>query len=321
LSNANFAHHAQLVRKRWLPGALVLLGLAACSPGAGSATAHDPQRLPLAASPAAGRDVTIKLGGRPFQLYVPGSYRPGEQVPLVVLLHGFRASATMQETYFRMTGESERRGFLYAMPDGTADRDGLRFWNATPACCDRYHTGVDDSDYLSRLLTEVASSYSVDPHRVYLVGHSNGGFMAYRMACDHAGVITAIVSLAGAMTDDPARCRPDRPVSVLQIHGTADATIRFDGQTEGRSYPSVATTLADWRRLDGCSDTADTSAPPMDLVSNLPGAETTVTTYHDGCRDGTRVELWSIQDGAHVPALTMTFARAVVDFLYAQTSP
>jgi polyhydroxybutyrate depolymerase len=310
-----------VVRTRWLPAALALLGLAACGPVPGSGTAPASQRLPLAVSPVAGRDVTIKLGGRPFQLHVPASYAPGSRVPLVVLLHGFRASAAIQEAYFRLTGESERRGFLYALPDGTADRDGLRFWNATAACCDRYHTGVDDSDYLRRLLTDVASSYSVDPHRVYLIGHSNGGFMAYRMACDHADAITAIVSLAGAMTDDPAQCRPARPVSVLQIHGTADATIRYDGETEGRFYPSAATTLADWRRLDGCSETADTSAQPKDLVANLAGAETAVTSYHDGCLDGTRVELWSIQDGGHVPALTASFASAVVDFLYEQTSP
>jgi membrane protein implicated in regulation of membrane protease activity len=57
---------------------------------------------------------------------------------------------------------------------------------------------VDDSTYLHRLLDAVKSAYRVDPTRVYFVGHSNGGFMAYRMACEHATEITAIVSLAGA---------------------------------------------------------------------------------------------------------------------------
>ena len=298
---------------------LVLLGLAACDPAPPQGKA--PDRLPLAASAQPGRDVRVSVGDRPFELHVPGAYRPGTPAPLVVLLHGFRASGFEQEIYFRLTRESDRRGFLYALPNGTTDGDGRRFWNATSACCDFYGTGVDDSSYLRRVIAEVASSYSVDPRRVYLVGHSNGGFMAYRMACEHADVITAVVSLAGAMSDDAAQCRPARPVSVLQIHGTADATVRFEGgQTVGNPYPSVAITLADWRRFNGCEPTADTSIPPKDLVSNLPGAETTVRSYHTGCVGGTRVELWSIKDGAHIPAFTDNFASAVVDFLYAQVS-
>jgi polyhydroxybutyrate depolymerase len=265
--------------------------------------------------------VTINLADRPFQLHIPTSYRAGTKAPLVVVLHGYTASGAQQESYFKLTAESDRRGFLYAMPDGTTNRNGERFWNATPACCDFGRTGVDDSGYLASLIAAVAASYSVDPGRVYLTGHSNGGFMAYRMACDHADKITAIVSLAGAMNADPAQCTPSRPVSILEIHGTGDETIGYDGGANaGNGFPSVATTLNDWRGYDGCNDKADTSSPHKDLVTDLPGAETTVTEYREGCRDGSTVELWSIKDGAHVPALSENFAPDVVDFLYAQPS-
>ncbi|GAA4725269.1 hypothetical protein Prum_077890 [Phytohabitans rumicis] len=292
-----------------MAAALVLLCLAACdaSPdGDGEA--------------AAGTTVTVDLDGRPFQLHVPVGYDPARKAPLVVLLHGFQSSAEAQESYFQLTAESDRRGFLYALPDGTRNKAGDRFWNATEACCDFYRSGVDDSAYLSRLIDTVAAGYPVDERRVYLVGHSNGGFMAYRMACEHSGQITAVVSLAGAATDDPARCTPERPVSVLQIHGTADRTIHFDGGDAGGPYPSVGDTLALWRRNNGCGDRADASAAPIDLEARLAGAETTVTTYRTGCRDGTRVELWTIREGSHVPAFTAGFAPAVVDFLYAQVS-
>lgn len=79
-----------------------------------------------------------------------------------------------------------------------------RFWNASDACCDFYHTGTDASGYLHQLLETVKSRYPVDPDRVYLIGHSNGAFIAYRMACEHAADVTAIVSLAGAAPDDPS---------------------------------------------------------------------------------------------------------------------
>ncbi|MGN9912780.1 alpha/beta hydrolase family esterase [Phytohabitans sp. LJ34] len=283
---------------------VVLLLLAGCSSSSTPAT----------------EDVELELDGRPFRLHVPST--APDKAPLVVLLHGYTSSADEQESYFQLTAESDRRGFLYATPEGTTDQRGERFWNATPACCDFYRSGVDDSAYLARLIDTVAAKHPIDPARVYFVGHSNGGFMALRMACDHADRVTAVVSLAGAATADPAACEPARPVSVLQIHGTSDRTILYEGSTTGgRRYPAAKDTVALWRGLDGCADRAGTAAAPIDLDSTLPGAETTVTSWHEGCRDGTRAELWSIEDGSHIPALTPTFATAVVDFLLARSAP
>jgi polyhydroxybutyrate depolymerase len=291
--------------RRWLLVAVLVSSVTACG-----STADD--------EPAAGRagTRTIKLDDRPFRLHVPRTYDPARKAPLVVLLHGYTSNAADQESYFKLTAESDRRGFLYAMPDGTKDREDKRFWNATAACCDFYRSGVDDSGYLSRLIDAVGASYSVDAARVYLVGHSNGGFMAYRMACEHSTQVSAIVSLAGAMNYDTASCTPERPVRVLQIHGTADDTIEFEGGANGSNpFPSAAVTVDTWRRLNGCGARADTSAAPLDLDTTLSGAETTVTRYTAGCRDGREVELWTIKDGGHVPQLSEDFAPAVIDFL------
>ncbi|MEJ3749692.1 alpha/beta fold hydrolase [Actinomycetes bacterium KLBMP 9797] len=301
-----------MTAKRWLLAALVLPSLVACD--------STPRTVPPTGPPR-GKTVTVELRDRPFQLHVPTGYDPAVKAPLVVLLHGYTSSAAEQESYLRLTAEADRRGFLYAMPDGTKDRRDNRFWNATEACCDFNRTGVDDSAYLTQLLDTVALSYSVDTRRVYLVGHSNGGFMAYRMACEHSTRITAIVSLAGAATNDAAQCAPERPVSVLQIHGTADRTIRFEGGANvGRPYPSAQSSLALWHRHNGCGDQA-ASAAPLDLDSRLPGPETTVTTYRTGCRDATTVALWSIKDGRHIPTLANDFPSLVTDFLLAHTRP
>ncbi len=307
---------------RRLLAALILPVLLAACDSTPSDRSDGKDGVPPGPQVAPGRTGSVELDGRPFQLHVPGSYDPATKAPLVVLLHGFTSNAAQLDGYFRFTDESDRRGFLLALPDGTKDRQGRSFWNATDACCDFGRTGTDDSGYLGRLLDKVMAAYAVDARRVYFVGHSNGGFMSYRMACEHASKITAIVSLAGAATADAAQCNPQRPVSVLQIHGTNDETIRYDGGANaGRSYPSVAGTLAQWRRHNGCADQADTSAAPIDLESGLAGAETTVTAYASGCRDATRVELWSIKDGAHVPAFTAGFAPAITDFLFARVSP
>jgi len=185
--------------------------------------------------------VRVDVDKRPFALHVPTSYHQGTAVPLVVILHGYTSDGARQESYFKLTAQSDARGFLYAMPDGQRNQQGQRYWNGTDACCDFGNSGVDDSTYLSHLISTVERSYSVD--RVFLIGHSNGAFMAIRMACEHAGQLTGIVGLNGAMWNDKSRCRPSRPVSFLDIRSVADETILFaGGLNAGIPYPSAATT-------------------------------------------------------------------------------
>jgi polyhydroxybutyrate depolymerase len=254
-------------------------------------------------------------------VFVPSSYRQGTPMPLVVLLHGYTASGAIQETYYRLQPLAESRGFLYVHPDGTIDRFGNHFWNATDACCDLGGKGVDDVTYLTAIIDQVSAKYSVDPKRVYLIGHSNGGFMSYRMACDRSDRIAAIVSLAGATFADTSRCAPGSPVSVLQIHGTADGTIQYTGGSIlGHAYPSAETSVATWAAYDGCTSTLTPTSTKLDLVSTLAGKESSVATY-DGCRSGASVQLWTVQGGAHVPVVSTTLMPDVLDFLFAHPKP
>ena len=112
-------------------------------------------------------------------------------------------------------------------------------------------------------------------------------------------------------------------MSVLQIHGTADATVAYAGGRFGAAtqYPGAEETAARWRAIDGCTDVADTAAPPRDLDNAVSGPETTVTMYVDGCEDGTRVELWRMENSGHVPMLTASFTSAVMDFFLGPIVP
>lgn len=272
-----------------------------------------------AARKAYARTETVPVGDRPVTVHLPPSYVDGTPVPLVVLLHGYTASGSVQERYFRITPEADRRGFAYAYPDGTVDRTDKRFWNATDTCCDLYGTGVDDSRYLRDVIDTVKRTYSIDARRVYLIGHSNGAFMSFRMACDHADTVTAIATLAGSTWNDSSRCRPSDPVSVLAIHGTADRTILYGGGTLSRhTYPSATRTATDWATLNGCAGPgADKAA--LDVISDLPGAETAVREVASGCRGGSSVFTWTIDSGVHIPNLGDAFTPSVLDFLLAHT--
>ena len=121
----------------------------------------------------------------------------------------------------------------------------------------RINTAADDAAYLRRLIETVQARWPVDPRRVYVLGHSNGGYMSHRMACEHADLVAGIVSLAGAAFDDPvnidpalARCKPSEPVHILEIHGEEDGTVLYAG---GRpvNTPSARETVAGWAVRNG----------------------------------------------------------------------
>ena len=271
--------------------------------------------LALASTSAAQGDIVIDLGRGPITVNVPPSYDPDIPTPLVILLHGYSSSGQETEAYLQLTPVSDAFGFLYLYPDGTADPLGNRFWNATDACCDFFASNVDDSGYLRALIDEVATQLNVDPTQIVIAGHSNGGFMSYRMACDHAEILNAVLSLAGATFDDPADCAPRDTVRVLQIHGTADGTIFYNGGFAGGPYPGAVDTAEQWAAYNGCSLTPDTSLPDIDLEGSIAGDETTVARYADSCQPGGMAELWTIVGGGHVPVLSDDFRPLVTDFL------
>ena len=236
------------------------------------------------------------------------------------MLHGYGATGAIEEAYLKFTAAADGHRMLYAYADGTPNARGSRFWNATDACCDPDHQ-VDDSAYISAIIADVEAKHPVDPKRVYLLGHSNGGFMSYRMACEHSDTIAAIASIAGATWADTSKCTPKHGVPILEIHGTGDQTIKYDGGSTGfGTYPGATTTVATWAGYNGCAPTADPSPPtPPAIEDNLPPA--TVTSYSKHCRDGAVVELWTQPEGVHIPPFSATFPEQVVTFLLAHPKP
>src|SRR5258708_3667566 len=161
---------------------------------AGADTALPPW-YPDATSP----DAAALVAARPYTLHVPTGYDASKRTPLVVLFHGFgHYSGAIEDAYMAITIASDAHGFLYAYGDGTLDKDGNRFWNGTDACCDLYGTNVDDVAYFNAIVDDVNSKYDVDPRQIFVVGHSNGAFMAHRLSCAPGSRVAAIVRLAGA---------------------------------------------------------------------------------------------------------------------------
>jgi len=257
----------------------------------------------------------VDIGRGSIVVELPSSYDPNRSYPLVLNLHGYSLTGQEQENYFVLVPWAESREFIYAYPQGLDDFLGSPFWNGTDACCDLFGNGVDDSTYLVNLVDEIRDQFPIDPWRVHFVGWSNGGFMSYRMACDHADTVASLASLAGATFLDPLDCQPEAAVHVLQIHGTSDATILYGGgATTSGSYPSATQTIATWADYNGCDAAPVSGGTPRDIDAGTPGAETT-ETLHEGCAIGGSARLWTIPGGPHGPTLAQGFRDGVVDFL------
>lgn len=261
-------------------------------------------------------------GDRPVKMYVSSKYDPATPAPLLVLLHGYGASGTLQEIYFGLSSVADERGYIYAVPDGTLDGTNKRFWNATDACCDFAKTGVDDSAYLMSVVDQIEAQYNIDPKRVFFIGHSNGGFMSYRMACDHADRIAAIVSLAGMTFADDSKCAASEPVAIAHVHGDMDETVPYAGGDllPGYPIPGAVETTDLWAAHDGCEATT-TDGAAKDLETSIPGAETSVVIHDQACSPGGHVELWTIAGGKHIPNVGAEFRTSVFDFFDAHPKP
>ncbi len=250
-------------------------------------------------------------GDRPVDLKTPVTLTEGKQYPLVVVLHGYGANGFAQSAYFGTNMLPATDAALVIAPDGTVDDSGKQFWNADAACCDFNNKRPDDVAYIGGLIDAVLDTWPVDPEQVYVVGHSNGGFMSYRMACERADVIAAIAPLAGLAASDATKCNPSRTVNVLHMHGTTDATVPY-GPTSAVGTIGAIGSVSQWAQKNGCGTTR-TAQGDVDLETNLPGAETHRSTT-TGCPADGAVDLWAIEGGGHIPIFNSAFVPGLMQW-------
>jgi polyhydroxybutyrate depolymerase len=271
------------------------------------------------------------LQGRAYDLIAPAGIDKTMPVPLVVMLHGYtdhgttNAPWTDMDTYMKVSPETQKRGWLLALGHGDLDMVLNHFyWNATDACCDFQHANPDDVGYILGIIADVKKTYAVDAKRVYAFGHSNGGFMVNRLACNVPD-FAAVVSLAGETYLDQKRCAAPAPVTYLQVQGDADMTVPYaGGHPEGVSIlplaPGAVETTQDWAAKNKCAAQGDTSQPPITLMSTSTAPDTTKVVYGQ-CEAGGGAELWTIHGGEHSPPFNDSWAPSVLDFMAAHPKP
>jgi len=251
-------------------------------------------------------DISVDLpsvigGDRPATVILPSNYTSKQAWPLLILLHGYGVNGTLQDLYLGVSARVDRLGFIEVIPEGTQNVYGLQFWNAAPSGSG--FAEVDDVAYLRALIEEAKNTYHIDDTKIILLGHSNGAFMAYRMACEASDIVTAVGTLAGSIFGGLETCLPSKKVSVLHMHGTSDTVVPYQGgELLGIPYPSVEELIAFWRSVDECSDDISPTES-FDADEAVLSEETTVMSWTH-CSSGSFVELWKMEGSPHIPAFT-----------------
>lgn len=178
-------------------------------------------------------------------------------------------------------------------PDGLI---GTTTWGQTAQHWNSYFgTGVDDLGFLNKLIDQMYTDYDIDLSRVYSMGMSNGGFMSHRLACELSDRIAAIASVTGSVAlEQYDNCSPDRAVPVVQVHGTDDEIVPFNGTPLFTS--SVPDLVSFWVNLNNCSTQADTVNLPN--ISTTDNSTAQILKYNNG-DDDAKVWFYVIENGGH----------------------
>lgn len=282
----------------------------------------------------AGRDAPPRDAGPPdpefgapdrwARVALPAAHDGVTPLPLVVMLHGYGVTALFENAYLGLDTLTRARGIYLLMPQATENAASSPFWNATDACCNFDGSSIDDVAALERILDEVIAALPIDTARIYLVGHSNGGFMSYRLACERGSRFAGAAVFAGADYLDPSACVPEAPVSILHLHGDADETIAYEGGSVSRPtggtlppFPSARASVDRWAGVDGCDPTPSAGAA-LDLTIERDGhsdvLETEVLDFA-GCDAGLDVSLWTLRGEGHAPPFHPDAFDHVLDWL------
>jgi len=233
---------------------------------------------------------------RLYRVHVPASYRADRPVPLVLALHGGGGDAQIQanDAFYGQISKSDAEGYVVAFPNGFSRfKSGkLATWHAGLCCGAARDQGVDDVGFIRALVQQLRSQLNIDAQRVFADGMSNGGMMAYRLACESPDVFKAVAAVAG--TDNTRSCTPSRPISILHIHAKDDDMVLFNGgagrlREQVNDFVSVPETVSRWVQRNGCA------ATPRRVLDR---AGATCEVYAP-CSGGTEVKLCVTETGGH----------------------
>lgn len=255
---------------------------------------------PEAATPAGLSAHRLWVGDqeRCYLLYVPAAYDPAQPAPLLVNLHAFSAGPKEQMQLSGSNELAETANIVVVYPQGSSFPQ--RWHTVAPADDPR----VDDVQFIRATIADVSRLLAVNPVRVYVMGFSNGGSLAQRLACEAADLVAAVGSVGSPAPNLPGGCQPARPVPLIAFHGTADPISPYEGgvisfpvldglistNPTPLTVPPVESWLAAWAERNGCQETGELQGVTAGVIAKR----------YSGCREGAEVRLYIVDGGGHI---------------------
>jgi polyhydroxybutyrate depolymerase len=258
-------------------------------PGTGTIPPVATSTTSTPAGPVSFQDVTIQEGvmQRQYLVLRPADAPLDRPMPVVMALHGLTVDRWGAVAAAPWAESVARDGYIAVFPQGV-----LSSWNLGPCCPPASLANIDDVGFLSDVVAQLRQRPDVNAKRIYLTGFSNGGMMAYALACARTDDFAAVAPMASTNLTE---CAPSKPISLLHMHGDPDPTVPYDGGpslaqiVSAKPFPAIPPTVAAWAKADGC-------AGGPDRTEAVAGVK--VDTW-SGCPAGIRVELITHPGNAH----------------------
>jgi polyhydroxybutyrate depolymerase len=228
---------------------------------------------------------------RSYIIYVPESYSPDKEIPLLLCFHGYTSSNKVIMNYSNFNAIADTANFIVVYPQGTL-LEGKTHWNVGGWTL---KSKTDDVGFVNLLLDSISDQYNIDPNKIYSTGMSNGGFMSFLLACQLSDRIAAVASIAGSMTIQTfANCNPAHPTPVLQMHGDADGTVPYQGAA--RWTKSIEDVVGFWVDFNQLNESPEISSIPSAVAEKESEVTQNIYAEEEGCATVTH---YKITDGEH----------------------
>lgn len=232
-----------------------------------------------------------RAGTRDHKLFVPPA-RPGQALPLVVMLHGCGQDPDDFAAGTRMNAAALERGFFVLYPAQAAKANPSRCWNWFKHNHQRRDQG--EPALLAGMVQEVTRRHPIDPARVYVAGLSAGGAMAAILGAAYPDVFAAVGVHSGlpcgAANDLPSALAAMKSGASGAAPGRTPPTVVFHGDQDGTVHPVNGGHVA--------ASSAGGAAPELERARSDNGHAYTRRIYRDAS-GRVITEHWDVHGSGH----------------------
>lgn len=250
-----------------------------------------------ASSPAQAQQVTTlgyqMAGGNRTALMV--DFSQGRPAPLVIVLHGANGTSEQIRRYLTWDEIAAREKLIIVYPQGVSGS-----WNdGRPTDGRRFNpvSRVDDVAFIRRVVSELETQARIDRRRVYVVGVSAGGHMAFRLVCEAGEVFAAAAPMLATLSVIWKRSCPGQALPIVMVNGMQDRITPWVGQGGGAdpdgALLSAPETFAFLRARNGCSSYGERALPEQSTSGG------TRVVIMDGTICRRAVRLYRVEGGGH----------------------